>query len=57
MWLAVDCHACPAVRDDLDVCCGEMGVGLDEVGAEDRGEELGRRNGVFFGFDVDCVFH
>ena len=43
--------------DYLDVGCCDVRVGLDEVGPEDGGEKLGGCNGVFFGFDVDGVFH
>lgn len=57
MWLAIDCHACPAMCDHLDVCSGEMRVGFDEVGAEDAGEELRRSDWVFLGFDVDSILH
>lgn len=57
VWLSVDGHACPAVGDDLDVGGGDVRVLLDEVGAEDGGEEFGGCDGVFFGFDVDGVFH
>jgi hypothetical protein len=57
VWLAVDAHACPAVGDHLDVRGADVGVGLDEVGAEDGGEEFGGCDGVFFGFDIDGVLH
>ena len=57
VWFAVNSHACPSVCDDLDVRGCEVRVGLDEVGAEDGGKELGGCDGVLFGFDVDGVFH
>lgn len=34
-----------------------MGIGFDEVGSEDGGEELGRGDRVFFCFDIDGVLH
>ena len=45
----VDGHACPAVRDDLDVRGMDVGVGGGEVGGQDGGEELGGRDWVLFG--------
>ena len=43
--------------DDLNVRSCDMGIGFDEVGSEDGGEELGRGDRVFFCFDVDGVLH
>lgn len=57
VWLSVEDHACPTLYDDLDVGCGDMRVGLDKVSSEYRGEELGRIDWVFFGFDVNGVLH
>ena len=42
---------------DFDVSGVDVLVGFDEVGSEDAGEELGGCDGVFFGFDVDYIFH
>lgn len=56
MWFAVDRHACPAVRDNLDVGSGDVCIALDEVCTKDGCIELGRVDGIFLGFDVDCVF-
>ncbi|KAL2277369.1 hypothetical protein FJTKL_00072 [Diaporthe vaccinii] len=55
--LAVDDHAGPAVHDDLDVGGGDVRVGVQEVLTQDRGEELGRVDGVFLCLDVDGVLH
>jgi len=44
------------VCDDLDVGSGDVGVAFNKVCAEDRCVELGRCDGLFFGFNVDCVF-
>jgi len=45
------------VRDNLDVCSGDMGVGFDEVRSEDARKELGRSDRVLFSLYVDCVLH
>lgn len=55
MRLAPDLHARPAVRDDLYVGGVDVAVRLNEVGAEDGGEELRRVDGVLLGGDEDCV--
>jgi hypothetical protein len=54
--LAVNGHAHPAVRHNLDMGDVDVAVRLDEVRAEDRGEELRRCDGVLLGGDVDGVF-
>lgn len=43
--------------DNLNVRSGEVGVGFDEVGAEDAGEKFRRSDWVFFGLNVDGVLH
>ena len=43
--------------NNLDIRGSDVRVGFDEVGSEDRGEELGRGDGVFFRFDVDGILH
>lgn len=53
--LAVDVHAHPAVGDDVDVGGVDVRVFLDEVGAEDGAEQLGRSHGLLLGSDVDGV--
>lgn len=53
--LAADGHARPAVGDDLDVGGVDVAVRVDEVGAEDGGEELWGVDGVQLGGDEDCV--
>lgn len=54
--LAIDGHAGPAVLDDFDVRGVDVGVGLEEVGAEDGGEELRGVDGVLLRLDVGGVF-
>lgn len=55
MGFSADLHARPAVRDDLYVCGVDVAVGVDEVGAEDGGEELRGVDGVLLGGDEDGV--
>ena len=45
------------MSNDRDVSCVDVLVFLDEMGAQDRGEELGRCYGVLFGHDVGSVLH
>lgn len=45
------------MSNDLDVGCGEMGVGLDKVSSKNTSKELGGSNWMFLGFDVNCVLH
>ena len=47
--LAIDDHARPAVRDDLDVYRMDVGVFGREVGGKDGAKELGRSDGFLFG--------
>lgn len=53
--LPVDGHAGPAVGDDVDVDGVDVGVLLQEVGAEDAGVELRGVDGVLLRLDVDGV--
>ena len=43
--------------DDLDVCSCNVGVGFDEMCAEDAGKQFRRGDGVFFRLDVYRVLH
>lgn len=52
MGLAVDNEARPLVLRDVDVAGVDVRVGLDEVVADDGGEELRGLDGVLFGQDV-----
>ena len=53
--LAVNGHAHPSVRDDIDMGDVDVGVLFDEVGAEDGPKEFGGRDGLLLGGDVDGV--
>lgn len=53
---ASDIHARPAMCDNVGLSGVDVVVGLDEMRSQDRGEELGGRDRVLFGKDVDGVF-
>lgn len=53
VWLALDLHARPAVHNDLDVAGVDVRVSRDKVVSEDGGKDLGHRDVVLLGHDVD----
>lgn len=55
MRLPPNLHARPAVCDDLDIGGVDVAVFLNEVGAEDGGEQLRWVDGVLLGGNEDCV--
>lgn len=57
VWLPVDSHAGPSVLDDTDMSSVDVLVGLDEVRAKRRGEELRRMDGVLFRHNIGGILH
>jgi hypothetical protein len=54
--LAVKLEAGPTVSDDVGVRNVDVRVLVNEVGADDGAEQLGRNDGVLLGEDEDGVF-
>ena len=57
MWLALNSDASPSVLDDRDVGRVDVLIGLDEMVAEDGGEQLRRVDWVLLGHDICGLLH
>lgn len=55
VWLSVNGHSCPAVRNDADIGGCDVGILFEEVGAENACIELGRSDWVLLRLDVNGV--
>lgn len=45
------------MRNDLDVCSCNMGIGIEEVGSKDTSKELGRCDRMLLCLDVYRILH
>lgn len=53
--LSVDIHACPTMQHNIDMCCMDVGILVDEMGANGGREELRRIDGVLLGENKDAI--